>query len=82
MSARVPEGTLHPVTVGRAAALESIKLTLADAAAPRRDILPLLDGLKITLREKKLVYLPFTTRGGDLVQREYAISLRRNALRS
>jgi len=81
-SAKVPNGTLHPVTVGHEAAVESIKLTLAEAAVPRRDILPLLDGLKITLREKKLVYLPFTTRGGDLVQREYAISLRRNALRS
>lgn len=81
MSARVPEGTLHPVTVGPAAAAESIKLTLADAAAPRRDILPLLGGLKITPRETKLVYLPFTTRGGDLVQKRYGISLRRNALR-
>ena len=81
MTAGLPSGTLHPVTVGQEAAAESIKLTLADAAAPRSDILPLLEDLKITLRKKKLVYIPCTVRGGDLVQEKCAISLRRNSLR-
>jgi predicted RNA-binding Zn-ribbon protein involved in translation (DUF1610 family) len=81
MTASVPVGALHPVTVGQEAATESIKLILADSAAPRRDILPLLEDLRITPREKELVYLPCTARGGDLVQEECAMSVRRNSLR-
>jgi len=82
MTASLPAGTLHPVTVGQEAATASIKLTLADAVSPRRDILPLLEELKITLRERGLVYIPCSARGGDLVQEECAISLRRNSLRN
>ena len=52
-TARVPAGTLHPVTVGPAAAAESIRLTLADTVAPRSDILPLLAGLKVKLLMSK-----------------------------
>jgi hypothetical protein len=77
----VPQGALHPATVGHLAAVESIKLTLADAAAPRREILPVLERLAVKVLGRRLNFLPFRIRGGDLVQERTGMSLRRNALR-
>jgi hypothetical protein len=82
MAPRVPPGKIHPVTIDHEAALESVRLTLAELAVPRKDILPLLDGVKIKLLDRRLVYLPFTARGGDLTHEALGVSMRRNALRS
>jgi len=81
LAPRVPPGKIHPVTVGYEAALESVRLTLAELAVPRKNVLPLLEGVKVKLLDRRLVYLPFTARGGDLMQEELGLSMRRNALR-
>jgi hypothetical protein len=81
MAPRVPPGKIHPVTIDHEAALESVRLTLAELAVPRKDVLPLLDGVKIKLLDRRLVYLPFTARGGDLTHEALGVSMRRNALR-
>jgi hypothetical protein len=81
MAPRVPPGKIHPVTIDHEAALESVRLTLAELAAPRKNVLPLLKGVKVKLLDRRLVYLPFSARGGDLTHEALGVSMRRNALR-
>ncbi len=72
---------LCPVTLNVSAALDSIKVILADIAVSRKKILPLLSGMDIKMKESLLVYLPFTVRGNEFIQTQMKFSIQRNAMR-
>jgi DNA-directed RNA polymerase subunit RPC12/RpoP len=80
MDKTVPKGGLHPVTMPRSEALESMKLTLAGSALTKQDTFPLLPEVDFYVKDSTLVYLPFEDKGHDFVQQELQLSINKKAL--
>jgi hypothetical protein len=78
----VRRGEIHAVTLGSAAALQTVKLVLAELMVRRKDFYPLLPEVKVNVEEARLVFLPFAVQAGDFIHRRLRISVRRNSLRS
>ena len=76
----VPKHGLHPVTMPRSEAVQSMKLTLAGLALTKKDTFPLLPQVDFIVKDATLVYLPFEDRGPDLVQQEMHLSINKKAL--
>jgi hypothetical protein len=73
--------SLYPVTLPATEALESVVVTIAHIATDKKRIYPLLQDLKATLQNYRLIYLPFTVRPSELVQNQMNFSINRNALK-
>lgn len=70
----------HPVNMPKSEALESLKVILANCAANRKKILPMLPEISITATSATLFYLPFDDSGYDLRQRQTRITLNKQIL--
>lgn len=77
---KVPDGTMHPVTLPVTEAIESIKIIVSDFIKSKKDIFPsLIDA--VTIPESfRLVYVPFRTGHLDLVNEKYSVALNNNVL--
>ncbi len=76
-----PEGkqelckSLFPVTLPVKEAAQAMKSVLAATTMNKKDLLPQLPSVTFSLQRKKLVFLPFTDNGHDLVQQHSAFSV-------
>jgi hypothetical protein len=77
---KVPDGTMHPVTLPVTEAIESIKIIVSDFIKSKKDIFPsLIDA--VTIPESfRLVYIPFRTGPHDLINEKYSVALNNNVL--
>jgi len=71
---------LHPVTLPPEEAAQSIMVVLADTAKRRREIHPLLARAQVRVDSCRIVYLPFTRRAGDFVQKALGFGIQESAL--
>ena len=78
----VPTSALHPVSLDSNDAFESIMITLAHMTKKKNRIFPLLPHVKMSLKNARLVYFPFTLQGTDFIQTQMQFSIQRNALRT
>lgn len=72
---------MHPVTLQRKEALQSLKSVLAGSALNKRKLQPLLPEIHFQTLSTELVYLPFHDKGHDFVQEQTGISLAKSVLR-
>jgi hypothetical protein len=77
---RIPKKNLFPVTLPRTEAMQSIKLTLAGSAMNKKDVFPMLPGLKFKIKGATLVYLPFTETSHEMIQQHMGTSINKNTL--
>ncbi len=77
----IPKKNLYPTILPRKEAAQAIKMTLANAAVSKKKILPVLGDIQFKLIKSRLVYLPFTDTGHDLVLQNMRISINRQALK-
>ncbi|AGF78842.1 hypothetical protein UWK_02302 [Desulfocapsa sulfexigens DSM 10523] len=84
--AKIPDGEpkmvqrMHPVTLQRKEAIQSLKSILAGAALNKKKLLPLLPDLSFQPMSTELIYLPFSDKGHDFVQEQTGISLAKSVL--
>ena len=76
----LPKTTLYSVNLPIDEAAESIKLTIANIATDKKDILPRLAEINILLNEVLLVYLPFILSGGEFIHPETQLCIHKNSL--
>jgi hypothetical protein len=76
----LPKAPLCPVTFPSTEAVESMRVTLAHVAVPKRHIIPVLPTIDIHLRGLLLVFLPFEMRGSELIQSSLRLGIDRNVL--
>ncbi|WP_228857059.1 hypothetical protein [Desulfomarina profundi] len=74
-------GHAYPVTFPWREAFQALKSVLAAAAVSRKNIYPLLPGLRICSAGYALRYLPFTVRSHDLVQQHIPVTVVSAALK-
>ncbi|HOD28246.1 MAG TPA: hypothetical protein PKH03_03455 [Syntrophales bacterium] len=79
-NAKFPEASRHPVTLPLSEAGESIRITLADLAPNKRQALPLLKEIRVTVEEARLVYHPFLVGRSELLHERLHLTLDRTAL--
>jgi len=72
---------MHPVTLQRKEAVQSLKSILAGAALNKSKLLPHLPNISFLVQETELVYLPFFDKGHDFVQEQTGISIAKSVLR-
>jgi hypothetical protein len=77
---QIPKGTMHPVNLPIAEAIETLKLNLGGLIRPRKRFHERIAQIRVKPRRYLLVYLPFDVRHHDLVQTRYHISINRNQL--
>ena len=63
-------------------ALQAVKSVLAETSMNRRDVMPLLPDMSVSVKQALLVYLPFKDRAHDLVQRHSPLSIARSVIRT
>jgi hypothetical protein len=61
-------------------AAESVKLILAAAAIAKRNVLPKLPDIRVTIRSNRLVFLPFFDNGYELCQEEMKVVINKQIL--
>ncbi len=72
---------IHPTSLAAAESVQAVRTILAARATVKKDFFPRLNGLKPVIHSLKLLLIPFTDRGYNLIQEEYDISINRQALR-
>jgi predicted Zn-ribbon and HTH transcriptional regulator len=72
--------SVFPVTLPAVEAEEGIAVTLAQVAADKKKVFPKLADIRISMREHRLILLPFFVRANELVQCQMKFSINRNAL--
>jgi hypothetical protein len=77
----IPKADTAPVTLTVSEAAESVAVTIASLAAPKTRYFPLLPGMKIKLKDSALVYIPFTPKGSEFIQKRMNFSIQRNIFR-
>ena len=77
---QLPEGTLYPVTLSAAEALEGIRVTLFHLAANKRQTLALLPHITVFPQETLLVYHPFEPSGRELIHTRMGLTVDRTAM--
>jgi hypothetical protein len=77
---KAPDGTIHPVTLPIAEAIDSIKIIISDFIKIDTDLLSLLLDAVIIPESFHLVYIPFKTDYHDLINEKYHIALNNNVL--
>lgn len=78
--AEIPTSPLFPVTLPLGEALASLKILTASLAPPGKPIFSIMDKLNFSVSKSLLLYLPFISRGEELIQPGIAMSIQRNAL--
>ena len=73
--------SLFPVMLPAAEAEETITVTLAQASVDKKKAYPVLADIRVTMRERQIVFFPFFVRANDLVQCQMNFSINRNALK-
>ncbi len=81
MEKQIPKKNLYPVTLPKSEAAQSLKVTLASAVMPKREFFPLLPQINFTITKFNLIYLPFKTKGPDMIQEDLGISVNKNVLK-
>jgi DNA-directed RNA polymerase subunit RPC12/RpoP len=76
----LPTGTVYPVTMPIAEALEGIRVTLFHLAANKRQALALLPRISISLTEFQLVYHPFNLGSRELIHSRLGLTVDRTAM--
>ncbi len=76
----LPAGRLHPVTMGRTEALQSVKLTLAHTALTKHVVMPLLPELDFAVLGLELVFVPFSDTGRELYQEQLNFAVTKRIL--
>ena len=76
----IPKKGLYPVTMPCDEAIQAMKLTLAGSAVSKKNILPLLSGIKFTAKGSTLVYLPFSDSGHEMILQDARISINKQTL--
>jgi hypothetical protein len=76
----LPNAPLHPVTFSEESAAASLKIHLANLLTKKRDTFPKLQEITIGPVESRLVFIPFTSIGGELVYPQLGIGLQRQTL--
>ncbi|MFH2045758.1 MAG: hypothetical protein ABIK92_11500 [Pseudomonadota bacterium] len=79
---KVPDATMHPVTLPVTEAIESIKTVLSNFVKPKKEYFPLLPDIKITPESYSLLYIPFKKSCFDFIQPKYNISLNESILKT
>lgn len=69
-----------PISLEASEAEESIKLILASAAIAKRNILPILPDISVTIRRNELIFLPFFDNGYELCQEEMKVVINKQIL--
>ena len=82
----IDEGDLpenpYPITLPGAEAVQALKVTLARSAVVEKKVFPVLPQVNFTVKEKSLLFLPFTDRGSELIQEQKRISILKNTLKA
>jgi DNA-directed RNA polymerase subunit RPC12/RpoP len=76
----LPKALLHPVTFSEESAAASLKINLANLLTKKRVTFPKLQEITIGPVESRLVFVPFSSIGSDLVHPQLKISLQRQTL--
>lgn len=63
-------------------ALQAVKSVLAETAMNRRDVLPMLSEMSISVKAARLSYLPFKDRSHDFVQRHSPMAVAKSVIRT
>lgn len=63
-------------------ALQAVKSVLAETSMNKKDVMPLLPEMSMSVKQALLVYLPFKDRAHDLVQRHAPLSIARSVIRT
>ncbi len=69
-----------PVSLEASEAEESIKLILASATIAKRNVLPELPGISVTIRSNQLIFLPFFDNGYEFCQEEMKVVINKQVL--
>lgn len=78
-SATIPVSSA-PVSLEASEAEECTKLILASAAIAKRNIMPKLPDISVTIRRNKLLFLPFFDNGYELCQEEMKVVINKQIL--
>ena len=70
---------LTPISLPKKEAAESIKIALAGLATRKHEFFPQLESITTDVTESRLVFLPFSKSGYDLVQCHFGFSLSKAA---
>lgn len=76
-----PEDEAFPATLPSGEAFESLKMVLAHAAYAKRQLALIFPAMNFTLHSASLVYLPFITRGLELIRPDGKFSISSSALK-
>jgi len=76
----IPDANLHPVTLPRGEASQSLKITLASSAVTKKSVFPELPKIRFVPKKFTLTYYPFYLHGQDLIQEDLQISVLLKAL--
>ena len=79
--AKPTKAPLFPATLPINEALESVRVLIASLAVPKKLIFPLIPRIELSLLDRMLVFVPFETRGEELIQPELMTSVQKNALK-
>jgi hypothetical protein len=79
-SATLPKGPLHPVSLPVSEALETLKINLAGFIKPQRNLLPLLNDMRVEPLSYMLVYIPFRKGHHDYANPDLHLTVNRNQL--
>jgi predicted RNA-binding Zn-ribbon protein involved in translation (DUF1610 family) len=77
---KVPEGTMHSVTLPVTEAIESLKIVMSGFIESKKNLFPSLIDAVIIPESYYLVYVPFRTGPHDLINEKYHIALNNNVL--
>ena len=84
---KFPEGDkklakpIFPVTLPLKEAVQSLKSLVAEATVNKKDVLPQLPDLSLSIKRTSLVLLPFVDTGHDLVQEHSALAVASSVVR-
>ena len=76
----IPEKNIHPVTLPLSEAFQALKIILASSSINKKDVFPYLPGINFKIKHSKLVFLPFTETGHDMIQQDMRISVNKRSL--
>ncbi len=77
---RIPPVPIHPVTLPAAEGTESLRILLAEMAAPKGAFLSRWDQITFEVRDAVLAYVPFRAAGGELMNGALAVCVNRKLL--
>ena len=76
----IPKKNLYPATLPCTEAIQSIKITIANAAVNKKMIISELPNLRFKIQKSTLIYLPFTDTGHEFMLQDSEISINKRAL--